>query len=209
MSRVTFVFALVLIVSGAGTAIAQEPADNMSFFLASAGPGNGANLGGLEGADAHCQSLAEAVGSGGTWRAYLSTAGPGGVDARDRIGSGPWFNFAGDQVAASVANLHSEDNNLTAETVQTESGGTPPRHDVLTGSDLDGTAIGGDSATATCGNWQSGADGAGSAQLGHFDRQGGGDNPTSWNSAHASRGCSQANLVATNGDGLFYCFATD
>jgi hypothetical protein len=209
MIRVTFVLALILFVSVAA-AFAQEPADNMSFFITSAGPGNGASLGGLEGADAHCQSLAEAVGAGDrTWRAYLSTAGPGGVDARDRIGSGPWFNFSGDQVASSVTDLHSDGNNLTRETVQTETGGTPQRHDVLTGSDLDGTAIGGDATTATCSNWTSGADGQGSAQLGHFDRQGGGDNPTSWNSAHASRGCSQANLVATNGDGLFYCFAAN
>jgi hypothetical protein len=211
MTRFAFVFsvaaALVLAASPAG---AQEPADNMSFFITSAGPGNGANLGGLAGADAHCEMLAEAAGAGDrTWRAYLSTSGADTVNARDRIGSGPWFNFAGVQVAANVADLHSEDTNLGAETVLTETGETPQRHDVLTGSNMDGTALSGDPATTTCGNWTSGADGEGSAQLGHFDRQGGGQNPNSWNSAHASRGCSQPNLVATSGDGLFYCFATD
>ena len=201
---------MFVLVAGVGTAYSQQAADNMSFFLTSAGPGNGADLGGLAGADQHCQSLAAAVGAGGrTWRAYLSTVGPGGVDARSRIGSGPWHNVRGVEVASSVANLHSEDNNLTRETVLTETGGSPARHDILTGSNMDGTALAGDAASATCSNWTSSTDGSGSAQLGHYDRQGGGQNPTSWNSAHASRGCSQANLVATSGDGLFYCFATD
>jgi hypothetical protein len=189
---------------------AQNAAPNMSFFITSAGPGNGANLGGLEGADQHCAKLAQAVGAGGkTWRAYLSTNGPGGVNAKDRIGSGPWHNSKGVAVAQSVADLHSDKNNLTKQTSITEKGevvngrgDTPNRHDILTGSNPDGTA-----SQNTCNNWTSG--GEGSAQVGHHDRVGGGDNPTSWNSSHASRGCSQENLRGTGGDGLFYCFATN
>jgi len=183
----------------------------MSFFITSAGPGVGADLGGLEGADRHCQTLAQAAGAGdSTWHAYLSTTGAGGVNARDRIGSGPWSNFNGVVVAQSVEQLHG-DNNLTKETVVTEKGDTvngrgdnPNMHDILTGSQLDGTASA-DSADSTCGNWTS--RGEGSALVGHHDRQGGGDNPTSWNSAHGSRGCSQENLQATGGNGFFYCFA--
>ncbi len=189
---------------------AQNAAPNMSFFLTSAGPGNGANLGGLAGADAHCQKLATAVGAGSkTWRAYLSTNGAGGVNAKDRIGSGPWNNSKGVAIAQSVADLHSDKNNLTKQTNINEKGevvngrgDTPNRHDVLTGSNRDGTA-----SENTCANWTSGGDG--SAQVGHHDRVGGGDNPTSWNASHASRGCSQENLRGTGGDGLFYCFATN
>ena len=191
----------------------QEP--TMSFFLTSAGPGDGAALGGLEGADAYCQSLAAAVGEGGaTWRAYMSataTADAAAVNARDRIGTGPWYNQALVQVASDVDNLHSENNNLTKETVLNERGGMtngrgddPNRHDILTGSQLDGTAAPGDDDT-TCSNWTS--NGEGSALVGHFDRTGGGANPTSWNSAHPSSGCGQEDLQGTGGDGLFYCFA--
>jgi hypothetical protein len=198
-------------------ALAQNPAPNMSFFLTSAGPGNGAALGGLAGADQHCQSLAKAVGAGSkTWRAYLSAAASGGqpaVNARDRIGKGPWFNAKGVQVAASVADLHSANNKLSKENSISEKGETingrgdsPNRHDILTGSKGDGTLMTGAPDT-TCNNWSGSGDG--SAQVGHHDRQGGGADGTSWNSAHPSKGCSQANLRGTGGDGLFYCFATN
>jgi hypothetical protein len=191
--------------------------DSMSFFLTSEGPGDGANLGGLEGADAHCQSLAEAVGAGDkTWRAYLSASADGGqgtVNARDRIGDGPWFNFNGVQVAADVDDLHSDNNRLGKEGSLSELGNqingrgdSPNMHDILTGSDLDGRAITG-ADDSTCSNWTSNGDG--SAMVGHHDKQGGGANPTSWNSAHGSRGCSQENLQGTGGNGLFYCFAID
>ncbi len=190
-------------------------AAGMSFFLTSAGPGNGAALGGLAGADAHCQTLATAAGAGGrTWRAYLSTQAAGGaaaVNARDRIGTGPWHNARGVRVAATVAELHGDSSGLGKQGSLTERGDTvngrgdtPNRHDILTGSQPDGTAFP-DTADLTCRNWTSGTEG--SAQVGHHDRQGGGARPNSWNSAHASRGCSQANLRATGGDGLFYCFA--
>jgi hypothetical protein len=189
----------------------------MSFFLTSQGPGKGADLGGLVGADAHCAKLAEAVGvTGKTWHAYLSTSaadGKAAVNARDRIGSGPWYNAKGVKVADSVANLHSDSNNLTKQTVLNEKGevvngrgDTPNRHDVLTGSQSDGTAYS-DGEDHTCQNWTS--SGSGSARLGHHDRTGGGDDGTSFNSAHASRGCSQEDLRGTGGDGLFYCFATN
>lgn len=204
--------ALALVAPGAPTADAQG--NRMSFFITSVGSGKGADLGGLAGADAHCQNLAKAAGAGeGEWRAYLSAAaidGKPAVNAKDRIGSGPWFNAKGVQVAASVADLHSDNNKLSKENSLTEKGtvvngrgDTPNQHDILTGSQLDGTATPG---AANCGNWTSSAtDGA--AAVGHHDRQGGGANPTSWNSAHASRGCSQENLVATGGNGYFYCFA--
>ena len=190
-------------------------AADMTFFLTSVGSGNGADLGGLSGADAHCQSLAAAVGAGGkTWHAYLSTTGGGGVNAHDRIGSGPWQNINGDVVANNLDQLHFE-NMLTKESVLNEKGmmtngrgDTPNQHDILTGSYLDGTAVSG-SDDSTCSNWTSSADGSGSALVGHFDRNGGGANPASWNSAHGSRGCSQDNLIATGGNGYFYCFATN
>jgi hypothetical protein len=202
--------------SAPGAQSAQGAATSpITFFITSAGPGNGANLGGLAGADAHCQKLAAAVGAGSrTWRAYLSTGASGNqkpVNARDRIGPGPWQNAKGAQIAANVAELHGEKNNLTKETQLNEKGevvngrgDTPNRHDILTGSQLDGTAFT-DGMDHTCTNWTNAGDG--SAQVGHHDRQGGGQNPTSWNSAHASRGCSQENLRGTGGDGLFYCFA--
>ena len=187
---------------------------NMSFFLTSMGPGDGANLGGLDGADRHCEMLAGAAGAGGkTWRAYLSTTGSGGVNARDRIGSGPWYNYGGDMIARNVADLHSDSNNLTKQTQLNEKGqmtngrgDDPNMHDILTGSQLDGTMAPG-SDDSTCGNWTT--NGEGSALVGHHDRNGGGANPTSWNSAHGSRGCGQSDLQGTGGNGYFYCFAID
>ncbi len=189
----------------------------MSFFITSVGPGDGANLGGLDGADLHCQALAEAAGSTGlTWRAYLSQSASDdqpAINARDRIGDGPWYNSNGVEVASSVSDLHSANNELSKENSISESGelingrgDDPNKHDVLTGSQLDGMAFT-DGEDHTCGNWMSNGDG--SAQVGHHDRQGGGDNPTSWNAAHASRGCSQDDLIGTGGDGLYYCFATN
>ncbi len=194
---------------------ANKAADqSMSFFLTSVGPGDGANLGGLNGADAHCGTLASAAGTTGkTWRAYLSTTGQGGVNAMDRIGTGPWFNANGEQVASSVENLLSDDNNLTKTASISETGaiisgnGDYPnrnRHDILTGTMLNGAAST-DSEDSTCSNWTS--NGEGSALVGHHDRSGGGPNPTSWSTAHGSRGCSQENLQSSGGDGLFYCFA--
>ena len=203
-------------VLGTRIALSQE-GEPMGFFITSAGPGDGANLGGLAGADQHCQSLADGAGAGQrTWRAYLSTtAAPGqpAVNARDRIGSGPWYNARGIMVAKDVAELHSDANHLSKENSLSEKGEAingrgddPNRHDILTGSQPDGTVAAGDADT-TCANWTSNNEG--SALMGHHDRTGGGANPTSWNSAHGSRGCSQANLQGTGGDGLFYCFAVD
>lgn len=194
----------------------------MSFFITSVGPGKGGDLGGLEGADAHCQGLAKAAGAGDrTWRAYLSTQGatlsdPKFVNARDRIGSGPWHNAKGEQIASSVDDLHSANNNLNRQTALDEKGGLvnsrtekPNKHDILTGSRPDGTAFaGGQFPDLTCGNWtKSGKDG--SAMTGHFDRAGPINSPwaTSWNSSHPTLGCSQEAVRPTGGDGLFYCFA--
>ncbi len=193
--------------------------NEMSFFITSVGSGNGANLGGLAGADAHCQELAEAAGSRGkTWRAYLSahaTANSPAVNARDHIGFGPWYNARGVMVAENLNQLHSERMFLGKENSLNERGqvvngrgDSPNQHDILTGSTLDGRTID-DGSNHTCSNWTSNADGQGTAQVGHHDRQGGGANPNSWNSAHGSRGCSQANLVATGGNGYYYCFAID
>ena len=211
----TRLFGIALLAAVAMAAPAATQSSDLSFFITSAGPGDGANLGGLDGADRHCQMLAQGAGAGSkTWHAYRSTTGSGGVNARDRIGSGPWHNANGAQVASSVANLHSDNNNLTKETQLTESGDivngrgdTPNMHDILTGSQLDGTAASG-SDDSTCGNWTSNAS-DGSALVGHHDRQGGGANPTSWNSAHGSRGCGQADLQGTGGNGFYYCFATN
>ena len=190
----------------AAPAVAQDAA-NMSFFITSAGPGDGAHLGGLEGADAHCMKLAEAAGSTGhTWAAYLSAEG---VNAKDRIGAGPWQNFKGDVIATDVANLHSDTNNITKETALTETGAVvngrgddPNQHDILTGSNADGTLAAGQ----TCGDWT--LNGEGVAIVGHSDRMGLDDSAAakSWNSSHPSRGCSQENLVGTGGAGLLYCF---
>jgi hypothetical protein len=199
---------------------AEAQQSDMTFFVTSAGPDNGADLGGLEGADRHCQQLAEAVGAGDrTWRAYLSTQASGGapaVNARDRIGEGPWQNAEGVVVARDLEELH-DGNNLSKETALSERGevvngrgDSPNRHDILTGSQPDGTAFAG-ADDRTCGNWMlSGAEGA--AMVGHHDRQGLRDDAPSksWNSSHASRGgCSQEALRGTGGDGLFYCFAAD
>jgi hypothetical protein len=194
--------------------------DDMSFFVTSAGSGKGADLGGLEGADRHCQQLAQAAGAGNrTWRAYLSTQAAGGqaaVNARDRIGRGPWQNAKGVTIARDVEELHGS-NKIDKQTALTETGGvvngrtdTPNMHDILTGSQPDGRAFAGNE-DMTCGNWtKSGAEGA--AMLGHHDRQGLRDDAASksWNSSHASRGgCSQDALRSTGSAGLFYCFAAD
>jgi hypothetical protein len=193
---------------------------NMTFFVTSAGPGKGADLGGLEGADRHCQQLAQAAGAGGkTWRAYLSTQGAGAVNARDRIGRGPWQNAKGEAIAQNVDDLHSANNKITKQTALDEKGqgvngrgDSPNKHDMLTGSQPDGRAFAaGDDRT--CGNWTK--SGAGAAMVGHHDRQGLRDDDASrsWNSSHPSRGpdggCSQADLRTTGGDGLLYCFATN
>jgi hypothetical protein len=197
---------------------AQAQQANMTFFVTSAGPGKGGDLGGLAGADAHCAKLAQAAGSSGkTWHAYLSTQGTGAVNAKDRIGAGPWQNVKGVAIAKSVADLHSASNNLTKQTALSEKGevingrgDTPNRHDILTGSQSDGTAFAaGDDRT--CGNWTSSTKGA--AMLGHHDRKGLNESAPmlSWNSSHPSRGpgggCTQADLRSTGGDGLLYCFA--
>jgi hypothetical protein len=205
-----FRFAIPMTMAAICVVGAQQKDSGLSFFITSVGSGKGADLGGLDGADKHCQQLAAAAGAGGrTWRAYLSAGGAKSVNAKDRIGAGPWQNVKGVVVATSVADLHSDANKLSKENSLTEKGAvvngrgdTPNTHDILTGSNLDGTLAG---DNLTCNNWTS--SGEGSAQVGHHDRQGGGQNPTSWNSAHASKGCSQDNLVATGGAGLFYCFA--
>ena len=205
----------VLALVTAAPAAAQS--GNMSFFITSVGGGDGAALGGLAGADQHCEDLAYTAGVGDlTWHAYLSALADGGqsaVNARDRLGSGPWYNFAGDMIAADVTALHSDAANLTKESILTEKGSMsngrgddPNMHDILTGSNMDGTVYMGDGNT-NCANWT--ANGEGSARVGHHDRQGGGQNPNSWNSAHSSRGCSQSDLQGTGGNGFFYCFAID
>lgn len=201
-------------------AASAPPPPPFTFFVTSVGGGNGANYGGLEGADAHCQKLADGVGNPHkTWRAYLSTQGANAVNARDRIGKGPWTNVRGQPVARDVAHLHGDTleqaqlgSNLTRNTALTEkgerpkaAGDTPNEHDILTGSTVEGRAFP-EGADKTCRNYTSGAE-DGSVQLGHFDRTGGGN--ASWNSAHGSRGCSQPKLVATGGAGLLYCFAAN
>jgi hypothetical protein len=194
--------------------------NQMSFFITSAGSGNGANLGGLAGADKICQNLGAAAGAGNrTWRAYLSAsaaAGQPAVNAKDRIGKGPWRNAKGVVVANSVEELHSDKNNLTKETALTEKGtvvngvgDTPNQHDIITGSAPDGTLATNPNGDSTCSNYTAATDGMGSAQVGHADRMGRGATGSSWNSAHPSRGCSQANLVATGGNGYLYCFAAN
>ena len=200
----------------------KAPPQPMGFFVTSAGPGKGADLGGLAGADQHCQKLASAAGGGSrTWHAYLSAGasdGKAAVNARDRIGQGPWFNAKGARIAQNLGDLHGDTiesarlgNNISKATALTEKGepvlgfgDKPNQHDMLTGSQTDGRAFT-DSADHTCQNWTS--SGSGTAQLGHHDRTGGGN--TSWNSTHGSRGCSQENLVSTGGAGLMYCFATN
>jgi hypothetical protein len=199
-----------------GAASAQQ--NQMTFFVTSAGSGKGADLGGLEGADKHCQTLAQAAGaSAKTWHAYLSTQGSGAVNAKDRIGKGPWQNAKGEVIAKDVADLHGASNKLTKQTALTEKnavvngrGDTPNTHDILTGSQPDGTAFAG-ADDRTCGNYtKGGAEGA--VMMGHSDRTGLDDSPPakSWNSSHPSRGgCSQDALKGTGGAGLFYCFAVN
>jgi hypothetical protein len=202
----------------AGTANAQQA--SMTFFVTSVGSGKGADLGGLDGADKHCASLAQAAGSSGkTWHAYLSTQGAGAVNARDRIGKGPWQNAKGTVIATSVDDLHSANNKLTKQTALSEKGDvingrgdTPNRHDILTGSTADGKAFPADK-DMTCKNYSSSTEG--SVMMGHSDRTGLDDSAPakSWNSSHPSRGpgggCSQADLKSTGGDGLLYCFAAN
>jgi hypothetical protein len=217
--RISLLATAAALLLGATGAQAQQQipqAPNMSFFVTSAPIGKGGDLGGLAGADAHCQQLAATVGAGNkTWHAYLSTAETPqakGINARDRIGNGPWQNSKGVVVAQSVADLHSANNKLTHDTALTERGQviagfgyTPNWHDALTGSQADGTAFPGN-MNMTCstnqGSWTSSQ--YGKAELGHIDRT---PNNSSWNSAHQSRGCTQADLIATGGNGLFYCFA--
>lgn len=212
--------ACIAIVAGCAS-VAPGP-QNMTFFVTSAGPGKGGNLGGLEGADRHCQSLAQAVGAGTrTWRAYLSTqapklADPNYVNARDRIGTGPWHNAHGVLIARSVEDLHSANSNLNKQTALDEKGKMvngrtekPNTHDILTGSRPDGTAYPGmPFPDMTCSNWTNGSDN-GAAMTGHHDLVGPVDNTwaTSWNSAHQTLGCSQEKVRPTGGEGLFYCFA--
>jgi hypothetical protein len=213
MNRVKVIVSLGILTVGIGVALAQAPA-NMSFFVTSKNPGKGGDLGGLAGADAYCQSLASAVGAGGkTWHAYLSTST---VNAKDRIGNGPWYNAKGVMIARNVADLHSANNKITAETALTEQGkapnylgGNPPaplaeplEHDMLTGSNEDGTTSG-----MTCNNWTDGADAQ--ATLGHADRLGRNPGVNSWNSVHPSQGCSMEKLAPTGSAGMFYCFATN
>ena len=217
---------LVAIALSVSTAYAQDKPKakagkkaDMTFFVTSVGKGNGADLGGLDGADAHCNALAKAAGSKhSNWKAYLSTSptpgpsGTPGVNARERIGKGPWYNAKGVMVAKNVQDLHSDKVNVNRETALSEKGeptkgrgDTPNEHDILTGSDPQGrySTAGGDT---TCGNWTK--SGEGSAIVGHHDRQGLNDfwHSKQWNSSHGSRGCSQDNLKASGGAGLFYCF---
>lgn len=216
----TFASAVLIAGSFGISAHAQQQASsNMTFFITSAGPGKGADLGGIEGADRHCQSLAQAAGAGNrTWHAYLSTQAVGGataVNARDRIGRGPWQNAKGEAIAKDVADLHSDNNKISKQTALSEKGepingrgDTPNRHDILTGSQADGTAFP-PGQDMTCGNWTK--SGEGTAMVGHHDRLGLRDDAPSksWNASHPSRGCSQDNLKSSGGDGLLYCFATN
>ena len=208
MKTMMSVACFAVLVAAAASAQAQDT--SMSFFITSAGPGDGANLGGLEGADAHCQKLAEAAGSSGkTWHAYLSSST---ANARDRIGSGPWYNAKGEVIAKDVAELHSDANNISKQTAVTETGALvngrgdePNTHDILTGSNADGTVAAG----MTCDDWTN--NGAGQAFVGHHDRIGRTDDAPakSWNASHPSRGCSKDDLPKSGGNGLFYCFAAN
>lgn len=209
MNKTITMATMAIVYLGAAPLAAQAQDTSISFFITSAGPGDGADLGGLEGADAHCQSLASAVGAENrTWRAYLSTDTE---NARDRIGDGPWYNAKGELIARDLDALHGEANAISKATALTEKGepvngrgDSPNRHDILTGSNPDGTA-----SQMTCENWTS--SGEGSAIVGHHDRMGLADDAPSksWNSSHPSRGCSQEGLRSTGGNGLLYCFAAD
>ena len=222
MKTTTALAAVALLAACAPTSqqgAATSPSSGMTFFVTSVGSGKGADLGGLAGADKHCQDLAQGAGAGGhTWHAYLSASETGGVaavNARDRIGAGPWRNANGVIIAQSVADLHSASNNLNKQTALTEKGGLVPgrgdsvnQHDILTGSSAEGTAVAG-SADMTCSNWTSSTTGA--AMVGHHDRMGLRDDAPSksWNASHPSRGCSQENLRGSGGAGYFYCFAVN
>jgi hypothetical protein len=222
MRRTWLAAAGLTIVGGCTSAPPQPNPKDMSFFVTSAGPGKGADLGGVDGADRHCQALARAAGAGDrTWHAYLSTQAPklddpNFVNARDRIGSGPWQNANGVVVARSVDDLHSANNNITKQTALDEKGQAvngrtekPSKHDMLTGSRPDGTAFpGAPFPDVTCGNWTKGGN-DGAAMVGHFDRGGPIDSPwaTSWNSSHQTLGCGQDRMPPTGGAGLYYCFA--
>ncbi|HXE85807.1 MAG TPA: hypothetical protein VN524_03280 [Hyphomicrobiaceae bacterium] len=218
--RLSLAVSTVLVAAGIVTGASAQQQTPMTFFVTSVGKGSGADLGGLDGADAHCNALAKAAGSTLTnWRAYLSTTAPGGdagVNARDRIGKGPWYNSKGALIAKNVADLHSDQVNVTKQTALSEKGepvkgrgDQPNEHDMLTGSDPEGrySTAGGDT---TCGNWTKSGDG--SAIVGHHDRAGlkkDTRHMKSWNSSHGSRGCSQELLKGSGGAGLFYCFAAN
>lgn len=219
MKKIIITFFVSTLLFGCAQTVVQQSNDQigispqMSFFVTSVGLGDGGNLGGLSGADAHCETLATSVGQGGkAWRAYLSTTGAHGVDARDRIGDGPWFNARGELIAANLEELHG-DNNITGESAVTETGadvpgrdtenGWRPYHDMFTGTQNDGTSLDSDQDT-TCNNWTSNNEG--SALLGHHNRVGGGYDAPSWVNAHASSACSAESMNSSAG--LFYCFAS-
>ena len=219
--RIVIAIAVVITaISFSGIAAAAQGQDEepppMGFFVTSVGLGDGGNLGGLAGADAHCQSLAEAAGSDRTWRAYLSTQGPGAVSARDRIGSGPWANAEGLTIATNVESLHYDNSNINWEHALDENGnqfasridGDPDftEHDILTGTQIDGTAFPA-GEDQTCSNWTS--NGEGTARVGHADRYSFTTPGSPWNSSHGTPGCTQENLVSVGGAGLLYCFAAD
>ena len=218
--KITIAIVAPVALLAASCAVFNAPSNPMTFFVTSAGSGKGADLGGLSGADKHCQMLADTVDAGGSrvWRAYLSSSAVGGAqatDARDRIGRGPWQNAKGVVIARSVDDLHGPSNNLNKQTALTEKGGTVSgrgdpvnEHDILTGSSADGRALAGDK-DMTCGNWTQ--SGAGAAMVGHHDRMGLKDDAPSksWNASHPSRGCSQENLKSSGGAGKFYCFAAN
>ena len=216
--RHTAAFAAAILTTFAVPCLGQQdaPQQPMSFFVTSVGLGDGGDLGGLAGADSHCQTLAASVGRGNiAWRAYLSQAPATGlplVNARDRIGTGPWYNASGVVIAWNVDDLHEDRNNVRKPTAVDEngaevngSGAEPNRHDILTGSDSSGRLVSGNGALTTCNNWTSNSED--NAIVGHHDRLGGPS--ASWNSVHSSRGCSQEDLAASGGAGLFYCFAVE
>ena len=222
MKKILSFLTLLPALSGAGQVFGAQPDANaeppeMGFFITSRGLGNGGNLGGLVGADAHCQALAAAAGAGHrTWHAYLSTQGPNAVNARDRIGSGPWANANGVVMATSVENLHYDNSNFNWQFTLDENGNQfdtridddydTTEHDVLTGSQIDGTAFPA-GQDQTCSNWTSSTEG--SARVGHADRYSFAVPGSPWNSSHGTPGCTQANLIQVGGAGLLYCFAID
>ena len=220
MARTLFPLMLALPLAASSLAFAQQEGAKkaatkqtpMSFFITSVGSGKGGDLGGIKGADAHCQALAKAAGAGNrTWHAYLSTQGAGAVNARDRIGKGPWRNSKGAVIANNVDELHGAKANLSKQTILTEKGqpvngrgDNPNQHDMLTGSQMNGNAYT-DNMDHTCSNYTSNVDGKGNVQVGHHDKIG--NTNGSWNSSHPSRGCSQASLPPSGGAGYLYCFA--